>query len=282
MSQKFIDYLHPILCAFDSIDLDCEYRRRVAVKPLYDYFQRLILEVAVRHCSMNRNTLQNCHLKTRWDMIKSALALVEDPMKWDQLVKSLHNMRSSTEHYDYNTPKKQALVSIRKKAPEFADWILKIGKKYLEESKGFSFVEKFSLLANWYIRQTDWTLNLYGEEPPYSVESDYVPLGEDHPYCRLKSLRDCLRSRIFEISRVDDLTKEDLDTLVELIKEIERLDAKETILLKYSVCPKCGEKIVDTQTPVGGSSDDPEPSAIIWRVGCENCDYVINSETINV
>lgn len=282
MSQKFKDFLCTLLSAFDVIDLDSEYNRRVAVKPLYDHFQILVLEVAVHYCRMDRNVLKTYHLKTRWNILKNALELVEDPTKWDQTVYTLHKRRSHTEHKDYFFPEKSDLLSFRHKAPEFTDWILSVGKKYHEKSRGFSFIQQFSLFIQQYIMQADWTLHKYGEEPPYSVERDYVPPGEDHPYIMLKSLKDRLRSRVSEIGSMDDLTKEDLDTLVELIKVIERLDAKETVLIGYYVCPKCGSEIVDNQTHVGGSPEDPEPSAIIWRVGCENCDYELNYETINV
>jgi len=282
MTKTFEKYLSDILDTFDSIDLDSEYKKRVAVKPLYDYFQILILEVAVHLCGLNRNSMRNYHLKTRWDMIKSCLRLIEDPKSWDALIYGLQKMRSSIEHNDYKLPSKVALLQTRKRAQQFKEWLLKVGKQYHKESKGFSFIQKFSVVSDWYIRQADWFLHKYGKEPPYSVKTDILLPEEEDPYKRLEPLKNSIESRTREIDDIKDLKKEDLDNLVELVKEIERLDARENVFLQFNTCPKCGGKIVETETEVGGSPDDPMPSAIIYRIGCENCDYEVHSETIEI
>ena len=281
MTNRFEEYLSRMLQTFDSIDLDVDYQRRVAVKPLYDYFQTLILEVAVRFCGQNRNSLKNCHLKTRWEIVKSSLRIIEDPTKWDNLVESIHNIRSKVEHNDYKIPKKEALLQIRQLAPSFKDWILRVGKQYHRESSGFSFIQKFLLTSDWYIKETDRMLDIYGEKPPYLIEGD-VFMEEEHSYERMKSLKDYLESRIQEIDGINDLVSDDFDNLIDLIRIIEHLNAKEDVLLKYSICPKCGGRIIETERAVGGSLDDPMPSAIIYRGGCERCDYEVHSETIQL
>jgi len=282
MTKTFEEYLAGFLDTFDSIDLDNEYKKRMAVKPLYDYFQILILETAVQFCGQNRNSLKPCHLKTRWDMIKNCLKFIEDPKKWDELINELYNMRSSVEHNDYDIPNETTLLRVKERASEFKDWVLRVGRRYYEESKGFSFIQKYTVLSRWYIDQADWMLHLYGEKIPYSVKGDYVFFEDEHPYERLKSLRDGIETRIREIDSIDDLKQGDLDNLVDLIKEIERLDAKEDVLLRFRICPKCGGKIINTERGVGGSPEDPIPYAVVYRVGCENCDYELNSETIEL
>lgn len=282
MPGNFDKYLEGVLTTFDSMNLENEHDRRVAVKPLYDYFQILILEVAVHLCGLNRNSMKNCHLKSRWDMIKSALLLIEDPTRWDELINRLQNTRSSVEHNDYEVPSKVALDDTRKQAPMFKEWVVAIGQKYLKESKGFSFIQEYFGLSRWYITQAEWTLDQYGEKPPYAVRTYSVSEEEKHSYGMLESLKERLNSRIPEIHYMNDLKKEDLNDLVQLIKETERLDAKETVLLHFNVCPKCGGKVGETETSVGGSIDDPMPTAVIYRVGCEKCDYELHSETIDV
>lgn len=282
MTKTFEKYLSDILDTFDSIDLDTEYKKRVAVKPLYDYFQILILEVAVHLCGLNRNSMRNYHLKTRWDMIKRCLRLTEDPESWDALIYGLQKMRSSIEHNDYKLPSKVALLQTRKRAQQFKEWLLKVGKQYHKESKGFSFIQKFSVVSDWYIVQADWFLHKYGKEPPYSVKTDILLPEKEDTYKRLESLKNSIESRTREIDDIKDLKKEDLDNLVELVKEIERLDARENVFLQFNTCPKCGGKIVETETEFGGTPDDPMPSAITYRIGCENCDYEVVSETIEI
>ena len=282
MTDTFEERLRGILATFDSIHLDSEYKKRVAVKPLSDYFQIAVLEVAVHLCGLDRNVLRNYHLKTRWRTIKSCLRLIEDTRKWDQLVDELQNMRSTVEHNDYRTPSKDALLRVRRRAQEFKDWLLRVGKQYHKESKGFSFIQKFLLVSDWYIRRAEWVLHLYGKKPPYSVRTDVLLPGEENPYMMLESLKNNLESRIREIDDIKGLEKEDLDNLVEIVKEIERLDARENVFLQFNTCPKCGGKIVDSEREIGGSPEDPMPSAILYTVGCENCDYEVHSETIEI
>lgn len=44
------------------------------------------------------------------------------------------------------------------------------------------------------------------------------------------------KSRILEIHDMNDLKKEDLEDLVQLVKETERLDAMENVFLHFSIC----------------------------------------------
>lgn len=282
MTNRIEEILTDILQTFDSFDLDKEYPRRTSVKSFWDYFQILILEVGVHFCGLNRNSLKHYHLKTRWDIVKSCLEQVEDTTRWDELVLALHKMRSSTEHTDYKVPSKTALLQIRSRIPEFKNLILKAGKMYYKESKGFSFIQKYSLLSRWYIGRADWMISQFGEKPPYCLEGEIVLPGEKHPYIKMKTLRDSLESRNREVGGINDLTQSDLDDLVELVTIVERLDVRESVLLKQNVCPKCGDKITSTHREVGGSHDDPVPSAIIYRIGCKKCDYVVLSDTIDV
>ena len=282
MTNRIEEILTDILHTFDSFDLDKEYQRRTSVKSLWDYFRILVLEIGVHFCGLNRNSLKHYHLKTRWDIVKSCLEQIGDATRWDESVHALHNMRSSIEHTDYKVPSKTALLQIRERIPEFKDWILKAGKQYYKESKGFSFIKKYSLLSRWYIGRADWMINQFGEKTPYCLEGEIVLPSEKHPYIKMKPLRDSLESRNREVVGINDLTQRDLDELVELVTIVERLDARESVLLQQNVCPKCGGKITSTHRGVGGSSDDPVPSAIIYRIGCEKCDYVIHSDTIDV
>jgi uncharacterized protein YfkK (UPF0435 family) len=271
------EYLRRALDFFDSLDLKKEYDRRQAIKPLYDYLQILVLEVAVRFCGQDKNGMKNQHLETRWNMIKTFLSIIEDPKRWDQFISQINNARSSAEHNDYYYPPMQALSASRKHIPEFTQWLLSVGRKYYEASKGFSFIQEYVLVSQWYIGQADWMIHQYGEKPPFADETDRA----EHQYDMLKPLRERVNLRLAEIQSIDDLKKEDLKDLVQLVKGTERLDAREDALLRFNICPKCGGKMIETQREVGGSYDEP-PSAIVYRVGCEKCDYELVSETIDV
>lgn len=282
MSITFEDFLEGKLNIFYSIDLDDENKRRMALKPLHDYFQILILESGVHRCSLYRNSIEQMSLKARWDSLKRCLVLIEDPAQWDMIIYALHKERIKVEHDNYHIPSKDILLSIAEKAREVKDWVLSASRKYFAESEGFSFIQVFSGEVSVYVGKSDWLLHQYGEMPPYSTENDYIPKGEEHPYTVIKSLRDYLLPRSLEIRSINDLESKDLKNLIELVKIIESLEAKESILITKGICPKCGKRIVDSQRAVGGPPDGSEPSTIIYRVGCENCDYELHYDTIDI
>jgi hypothetical protein len=155
MVQEFRQHLERILASFDSIDLNDEYSRRLAVKPLYDYFQRVLLEVGSQLCGLSRNSLGNCHLEARWKAVKGVLEIIEDASRWDRLVSTIYNARMSIEHNDYSSPSKQALLDVRKQAAEFANWMLEVGQKYHEKSKGFTFIQRYAAISGWYVGQAE-------------------------------------------------------------------------------------------------------------------------------
>ncbi len=123
------EYLAGALAVFDSLDLENKYARRTAVKPLYDYYQVLVLEAAVRLCGLNKTAMEREHLATRWIKIKTALELVDNPKIWDEHINHMSNARDSVEHNDGRFPPAESLKDMRKKAPEFANWLLTSAKK---------------------------------------------------------------------------------------------------------------------------------------------------------
>jgi uncharacterized protein with PIN domain len=283
MTSRVEENLQEIAEDLESISLERKYQRRVAVKLLYDYFQILTLEVAVCFCGLNRDSVKSCHLATRWKIVTDRLGLVEDPKKWDKFVNELSDMREKVEHNDYAYPEKTSVLRVKGIVSDFRTWIVKTGNEYHEKSSGWSFIQKFVLVSQSYITQADWMLRMYGEEPPYSAKSDTVLPGDEPPYKRLSVLRSSLDSRTHELGKIEDLKNEDIDNLVDLVREVERLDAIENVLIRLSICPKCGGKIVETQNNIlSGNPEDPEVHAIFYRVGCEKCDYELNSETIDV
>ncbi len=92
--------------------------------------------------------------------------------------------------------------------------------------------------------------------PPYSVKVDVLSKEEEQFYIRMQALIKKMKGRVWEISNISELQKEDLTDLAELIKEIERIDAKENILLHFNKCPKCGSNIIETEDSIGGNIED--------------------------
>ena len=280
MVQEFKQQLEKILGSFDSIELEDEYKRRLAVKPLYDYFQRILLEVGNQMCGFYRNSLRNCHLEARWIVVRGALEMIEDPSRWNKLVNTIHNERMSSEHNDYSSPSKAALLDVRKQATEFANWVLDVGQKYYEQSKGFTFIQEFAASSRWYVGQAERIISELGENPPFCIKEDFNLVGGEN-YKRLRPLNESVSSRSLAIRSIDELTKEDLSNLVDLVRIVERVDASENVMLSQSKCPRCGGNIAETQRFIGGSEEE-EDHAIFYRIGCDKCDYVLDTETIDL
>ena len=98
----------------------------------------------------------------------------------------------------------------------------------------------------------------------------------------MKKYPDYLRNRIWQIRRESDLNKEDIEALIFIVKVATTITAKENLLLSNGVCPKCGKKIGQRPIYHGGTEEDPVPYAVTYIIGCEECDYELNRETIDL
>ncbi len=274
--MNIAEHLGLLLSKFDSFKLDSQYDRRLAIKPLYDFYQISILESSVMFCGFNRDTVKNQHLNTRWVLIKSPLSTIDSKIdRWNDLVKSVGNERSEVEHNDYHFPKRTALEKARLQAPDFLTWLVDASKEYQKISKGFSFAKEFSVLLDRHIIYANIIIDTYGEKPPFCVD---MP-EEIRAFQGLPSLKNRLEARNKKINDINDLKREDLVDLITLVRITENINARESALLSDNKCPKCGSKIITSQNLIGGNQDHPEPYAIDIRVGCEDCDYTLFEET---
>jgi len=282
MTEKASDRYSKILETFDSQKLESMYERRTACKPLYDYFQTLILEVGVKLCGLDQNTLKQTHLKARWAIVQYCLSYIDNTKDWEDMIREMSKIREKIEHNDEYDPMADRLREIRKRAPEFKDWIVRVAREYYKKSKDFTFKEAFYHLSDRYIAEAEWMLREYGEKTPYVAKPEYSKELEEYPYQQLSELVKTLGDRLKDIASLGPIERTDLEKLVQLVKIISHLKGKEEILLRNSVCPKCGGAIKETQAYIGGTYDDQEPSAVHYRIGCEKCDYELDSETIDL
>ncbi|OGM10733.1 hypothetical protein A2Z22_00755 [Candidatus Woesebacteria bacterium RBG_16_34_12] len=151
MTDKTNEEFSRLLEIFDKQELNDIHGRRTAYKPLYEYFQRLIAEVGVRLCSLNRDIFNNYQLNGRWDVIKGCLILIEDAKIWDDLIHKMNKIRNGVEHKDNYDPELEMLKNIREKAPEFKTWVIRVGIEYFKTSINFTFIQSFYQLTNLYL-----------------------------------------------------------------------------------------------------------------------------------
>ncbi|MFW9888234.1 MAG: hypothetical protein ACFFER_08635 [Candidatus Thorarchaeota archaeon] len=279
--MEWLERLDLALETFDKVDLKSPYTRRIAVVPIYDFFQLVLLEVGVQLCGLPRELLADMHLNSRWRKLSPVLSMVCSIDEWNETIASLNRIRSKAAHNDYHVPPTQALKQIRKRAIEFREFMLVAGKEYYRQAQGFTLAQKLFWLSAGYARRAKSILSRYGEKIPLFAERDLIR-GDEHLFRRLLPLVKRIEVRAKKITSVNDITTEDLDDLVDIARETERLDAREWAYIEHNKCPICGNDIVETQESLGRTMDDPEPRAIKWRIGCDKCDYEIASETIDL
>jgi len=279
--SKHDEYLERILERFDSYNLEDGIDRRFAVKPVWDYCQSVLLEIGVSFCGMDREVLKNNHLKTRWIKIRPIFSVIDDPSKWDQFINTLQNQRSKVEHDDYSIPDKDALITLRRDIESFKNWCLDTGRQYYRDSQGYDIVRLFNAQLSIYQGRASYIIDYSVIEPPFYMKDDYISRYEPHPFDVFRDATKYLRSRYGKINDIKDITKNDLEKLIIVIKNVERFDVKEYNLLEKELCPFCGSPIIETETEQGGGPEDP-PSSIHYRIGCSSCKYELNSETIHL
>jgi hypothetical protein len=269
-----------MLKTFDELKLDNIHERRMACKPLHDYFIILIRFVGVNLCELEESIVKMSSLKTRWENIKNCLEYVDEPKYWDEIVDNLHKIRVKVEHQDYFDPSKEILLNIRKETPNFKEWIIKASGDYKLQSKNYTFIDTFYKHSNHYINEAKIILSEFGEKTPFAVRDEFEFTSDT--YQQLPILMEYLQKRI-QLSKLQNIEVEDLENLIKIIKIVSNFRANEETLMSTGVCPKCGGDIKETQTYFGGGTEyQPEPDGVFIRIGCQECDYEIEQDTFNI
>lgn len=273
-----------MLESFDGLGLNNVSIRRMAVKPLYDYFQKLAILVGTKICGLNKNALKTSHLKYRWESIRSCISFegIEISDEWKTLITNISEVRDKVEHNDDYDPPQKKLVEIRKKAPEFAKWLLGVARTYAEKTPRYSFKQAFYRLLQEYVFDARGIIMQYGERAPHIARIGYLMEQEGLEYQNLPDLLKALNSTLNNFRDLEDVDRSDLENLIRTVRITSILQAREELLLKDSQCPSCGGKIVESQNWVGGTENNPEPDGFVYRVGCEKCEYEIHQEYFSI
>ncbi len=181
MTEK-LDEFAELLKTFDDVELESIYKRRMAVKPLYDYFQKLTLVVGAKICGLNKNSLGSSHLKYRWESIRSCISFeeIEISDEWHTLIKKISDIRHKVEHNDEFDPPQKELIQIREKVPEYAKWLLRVADVYFKKTTRYSFKQAFHRLLHEYVFDARRIIREYGEKvhwPPGTIYSELTRLG---------------------------------------------------------------------------------------------------------
>ena len=269
------DSLNPedLLELFDKIISDNPYHKRIAVKPLCDYYKGLFLIIGTKFFESDKKLLMKYGLKTRWDFIKIRLKPIESCKEWDHLIYSLDDIRNKVEHNDEFIPNIKDLKKARTEISLFRKWVIDSSKEFFQNIKNLPFKDRFYSEFEWAEREAEAVLHEFGEDP-------YISFELDSRWNDLSILKEVMEKRLLKVDRIKEIEYEDLNNLLQIKGLISYFRGKEDMLLHLNICPKCGGKIISTNTPFGGTPDDPEPDGVYYRVGCENCDYYLDDDTI--
>lgn len=274
------DNLALILKAFDELKLDNIHKRRMACKPLHDYFLQLIRHTGINYCEIEKSFINMASLKSRWENIKYCLEYVDDPKPWDETVDAVHKIRVKVEHSDHYDPQADILLKIREEAPKFKNWLLKVSMEYKLQSKNYTFIDTFYKYSEHYITEAKMICSEFGENTPYAVRAEF-DFSKD-TYQQIPILRNYLKKRM-QLSKLENIEVQDLENLIKLVKIVCNFRGNEESLMSNGICPKCGAEIKQTQSYFGGGKEyKPEPDGVFIRVGCQKCDYEIHQDTIYI
>jgi|Deesub1362B_J571_1020462.scaffolds.fasta_scaffold00499_19 hypothetical protein len=263
----------------EKINISDEYERRLAFKAIYDFLKRALFFFCTEYFGWREEVIKPQGLNSRWKYIETALNLskvcTENELNnWSKFMKDINKTRNKVEHNDFYSPKQNKLEMYIQEYPLFIEWLNKVSKEYLKISSNFTFKMAFYSSLEMYIRQAEFMLEHFGESP-YLVNVDWH-LKEE--YNKLNDLILSGKEILKRLKKTDLPERNDLVVLTDLIEIVSRVDVAESACLSKNMCPKCGEEIVNESRYIGGSLDDPEPYAVIYRVGCKNCDYTLDEE----
>jgi hypothetical protein len=275
------DYLERLLSNYKKLSKKDMSERRMAVKPLYDFYQRLLLEVGVKYFHLPQDTLLNYGLQSRWSIVKKYLEVMKRKTNdWDKIVRDLQKIRRSNEHNDFFDPDKKVLETAFERASQFIEYLLSAGEEYIRQSEGLTVIDQYRRITREYSMRTSMILRQYGSMTPESVKQDLHP-RDSKIYSNFVPMRDTIQGRIPELKSIRDLSGDDLNLLFTLVREVERIDARENAYIQFGVCPRCGGKIVETERYLGGNEDEP-PDAVHVRIGCNKCEFNVIDETMDI
>lgn len=264
------------LKTFDSLEKDSLILRRLAYKPLYEFFKKIVFSVGVNLCYLHERTFKNLHLKPIWVDLKLRLFQIDSQLdEWNMLIKKIDKIRQGVEHnsdYDVN---QNSLQDIRNKAPEFRTWILNTGREYYKKSKDFTFKEILYSQLTYHLLEIKVLVEEYGEAPHLLSH-----LNKEE-YSQVPELINKVKSIKRKVSNLQDMTFQDFLDFLRLVQIIAKFRVIEENLLSKSICPKCSNKITQTPKYISGKYDEP-PTVMQYRIGCESCDYTIYEDTVDI
>lgn len=275
-----LDEITKPLKVLEKLDISDEYERRLAFKAIYDVVMRSMLFLCTEYYGWRKEVLLSQGLNSRWSYIETALKLSnvctkDELSEWKKFVRDINKTRNKVEHNDSYSPSQKELENYRKKLPEFFEWIISASKRYLENSSEFTFKMAFYSILAEYIHRAEFFQNYFGEAP-YLIKIDLIL---EEKYEQLSDLITSGKDILKKIRERKDLERNDLMVLTELIELVDRIDMAENVCLRENTCPKCGGEIAEEDRYIGGSIDDPEPYAVVYRVGCKNCEYTLHEES---
>jgi len=284
MSNTLNNELQSLINDFDSLDLNNANIRRSGFQLLHDFFQKLMMH-AGQKIGYPENVFIELGVKTRWILISRNLKNVCNPDGWNRLIDLVNRIRNAIQHNESHVPEKQKIERIRHHIPSFASWLIENSNVFVRQSPRYNFKQVFCLIAKRALISANFIFYQFGEEPPYFATLDLhwqIPFTDSiESYQDFKIAVKQLENRLDELINSDEILSSDLELVNSISDTVAFLKARKHLLTVNGTCPKCGSSITETSESSGGTIDDPEPRAIHYRIGCQNCDYEIENQIID-
>jgi hypothetical protein len=272
-----VDKIEMCLEAYDKADKSTIWGKRMALQPLYDYFQLLVLHVSSQ-VDFDEKIISKMMIKQRWKYVSSKLLLVDNNLeRWNEIINILNQSRQHVAHNDLEVPNIKNLDKVRLQAKKFKTWLFETAKKYQESKKSYTFTTAFiSHIDGLYMSL------LFIQEQIHRGDRDYIKKTSNLEF--LNNVDNVIKDykKRFDKPDVRELEIEDLQLLLNMRQLDAEWNSREYALLALDKCPMCNSNIKETQKDLGIDYGDGSPTSIKYRVGCEKCSYTLNEEVIDI
>lgn len=125
----------PRLELYDRLDINIKEERRLQVLALWDYYSKVICEVATTYLGLSKD-LKDKNLQQQWTRSRNRLIQLSSFSSegdYEKAINDLHEIRNATFHDYENWPPIDPIQTIRGEAEDFREWLISNGEIYDEK-----------------------------------------------------------------------------------------------------------------------------------------------------
>jgi len=264
------------------IDPDA-YDIRFTYIPIYDCYWYFLI-AAANSCEIDQSKLNYANLRQSWNEIRERLEKYTPNaafQRWNQIINEISGFRNIFAH---NPTKKAPTIDQIKKCvssiKSFSEWLPEILDTYIQNLPSYQAALTFNGVIENYIWQAGFIYLEIGDKVTPRIVKDNYLFTDLFDYHELPKRIEEVRKIMEQLIHITELTQPSFEKIIQLLRYISLLEGSYHANIELYKCPVCDGMIEETSIGYGDTPDDPEPTGISIRVGCDTCDFSIMEDTI--